>query len=250
MCRGSMSQAPAMQQQQQQQQHQDTAQLFQLPGAPSSNLLQRERSGVLLDQLQRERVKLFARGDRVEIFSDTAQEWMLDGEVVAVVRERCTRDGLSLRAGSTKVVYGNGRRYKWLSPCMLEETVKALPLPSFPAPVAGELSLATQAGWFQSPQQRVHVELSKGFLQWWKAEEDAKLGRPAVGSISLMNSVLSEQGLFLKVQIGDCMGAVCALEAASLVDASRWAKAMKQHVEFSKADGTSTSNSNSCDVVF
>merc|ERR1719362_3521 len=106
---------------------QDIAQIIRLASAPSSKLVRQDRSGPLVDQIQRSRVKLFARGDRVEVFSDSHQEWMLVGEVAEVAMESCVRDGIHVRAGSTKVVYGKGRRYKWLSPCMLAENVRALP---------------------------------------------------------------------------------------------------------------------------
>jgi len=226
---------------------------FLSAGAPSSKLVRQDRSGLLVDQIQRERVKLFARGDRVEVFSDTAQEWMLDGEVVEVVKERCTRDGLHLRAGSTKVVYGNGRRYKWLSPCMLDDMLRTLPLPRFPEALSGEMAMKTAAGWFCSPQEHVYVELYKGYLQWWKAEEDAKLGQSAAGSLHLRDSAVTEHGLCLNLQIDGSMGAVCMLEATTSADASKWAAALKQHADFCQAESKNLSkNLNdplACDVI-
>jgi hypothetical protein len=188
---------------------------------------------LLVDQIQqRSMVKLLARGDRVEVFSESQQEWMLDGEVVEVVKQRCTRDGLQLRPGSTKVVYGNGRRYKWLSPGMMDEIVRALPLPRLPEPLTGDLVLWTTAGWFRSKQERMYVELDRGFLQWWREEEDAKGGNAPVGSMHLLGSQQEASDIRIQLRADGGRGAVCEMEAGTAADASRWSKSLWEHVRF------------------
>jgi len=188
---------------------------------------------LLVDQIQqRSVVKMLARGDRVEIFSESQQEWMLDGEVVEVVKQRCSRDGLQLRPGSTKVVYGHGRRYKWLSPGMLDEMVRPLPLPRLPESLSGDLVLGTTAGWFRSKREAMYVELDKGFLQWWREEEDAKAGQKPVGAVHLLGAQKEATDVRIQLRADGGRGAVCEMEAGSAAEASRWSKALWEHVRY------------------
>lgn len=190
-------------------------------------------------------MKLFAKGQRVEIFSHTLREWMLDGEVVEVVTERCTRDGIQVRAGSTKVVYGKGQRYKWVPPSLLEETVRALPLPRLPEPVQGKLSLAMQIC-----HERMYFELEKGFLQWWSHEEDAMSGALPAGWLHLPGSRQEVQGQCILLWTEGSHGDVYDFEATSAQEASRWAAAFRAHAEFGEEDLPAFDSSFfSCDVT-
>merc|ERR1712061_393006 len=74
-----------------------------------------------MDRPQRKKVKMYSVGDYVEIWSLNCQSWIKDGEVTETVDGKCIRDGVKLRAGSMKVVYMDGERFKWVPPQLAEE---------------------------------------------------------------------------------------------------------------------------------
>lgn len=100
--------------------------------------------------VQRRRVKLFSPGDIVKVYSEKYQEWMLNGEVAEVVLKSSVRDGIQIRAGSTKIVYSAGRRFKWLSPSVLERYAQPSSRARPPQPLTGTLALEN-CTWF-NPQ--------------------------------------------------------------------------------------------------
>lgn len=93
---------------------------------------------------QRKSVKLFAVGTPVEVYDPQLERWLPDGVVENVQKDAGEVEGVSVRAGSMRIVYDNGARFQWVAPQHCEVSLRAAPVPQ----VAGGHS-ATIAG---SPQ--------------------------------------------------------------------------------------------------
>merc|ERR1719469_1746145 len=105
----------------------------------------------------------------LRVYSQKHKTWMLDAEIVDVVRESCVIDGFQVRAGSMKVEYANGARYKWVAPQQVEQELRPSPRPRPPNPMVGMLSKMAHGWWITMWHDR-YFELNKGFLQWWVTE--------------------------------------------------------------------------------
>jgi len=57
-------------------------------------------------------VKLYAKGDLVDVYSSHNKKWFTDGEIVDNTKDGMQIDGFKVRAGSMKIVYDNGSRFK------------------------------------------------------------------------------------------------------------------------------------------
>merc|ERR1719203_713358 len=114
---------------------------------------------------QRKAIKAFKVGDQVEVYSVKNDCWMLDGEVTEDVSETCTKDGVKVRAGSMKIVYAEGKQFKWLPPSLFGTHVRESLRPRPVNPLAGEFMKQTH-NWLSEWHTRYFV-VKKGFLQWW-----------------------------------------------------------------------------------
>jgi len=181
-------------------------------------------------KILRKRVKLFSQGEAVEIFSAKHHQWMLDGQVADVALETFVMDGCKVSAGSTKVVYANGKRYKWVPAHQLEEVVRASSRPTAPQPLVGELDLEVYL-WYSTSLERKYFELSHGFLQWWSSEREAKHGMRPSGSVYLLGLQQEQAGPSLHLRADSTHGAVYTLRADE-IQLRRWVSALWEHAEY------------------
>lgn len=179
---------------------------------------------------QRKHIKLYKVGDMVEVYSLKSQEWIEDAEIAEVVTESCVRDKLQIRAGSMKVLYSNRRRFKWVAPQQVNEHLRPSQRPKPPEPRVGKLLKEThieETEWY--PQ---HVELNMGYLQWWEAESDARVGQKATVSMYLLGLQLHEEGSSLIVRSNSTRGTVFKLRAEEESDVSAWSFALWEHAGY------------------
>jgi len=180
---------------------------------------------------QRHKVKLFHVGDMVEVFSSSLQRWYPDGVVVEVATEPARTLSGAVHAGSTKVVYANGLRFKWIplqdAPDMLRASQLLLP----PQPLVGELRKEAH-GWFFTRTSSVYVELAAGFLRWWPSRDAARAGGEPTGSLPLLGLESELTGRHFRLRAGGANGAVHAFEVASDAQAEEWADLLFEHAEF------------------
>jgi len=142
---------------------------------------------------QRKMVRLFRKGSFVEIYSCSQQRWFLDGEVIDIAWQSGVMDGVSVSAGSTKIVYGHGMYFKWVESQRLTELVRQSSRPHPPEALAGHLTEAKQGRWWAW----CYFRLQKGALQWWDTKE-ASSAEPA-GKIHLQGLQLERKGLCIKL---------------------------------------------------
>lgn len=159
----------------------------QMEGVPSSG------------SKQRHVVRIFPRGSMVEIYSASRQQWFIDGEVVEVAWESGIRDKVPVSAGSTKIVYGQGRYFKWVSSRRLHETVRLSSRPERPKSLTGHVMLEKTCfpleWWSWS-----YFLIDKGVLQWWETEEVAHARTKPVGVVKLSGIQLDREGLCIKLR--------------------------------------------------
>lgn len=174
----------------------------------------------------RKKVKLYSKGDMVEVWSAKQQEWMFDGEVVEVAAESfiSVGDCLQVAAGSMMVVFANGALYEWLTPQLVETHLRPSPRPLAPSPMVGTLLKETH-GWFTFRHER-YVELSKGFLRWWESEEAARKGEEAAGTVYLLNLQMQSMGQDINLRSSGTKGKIYTFEAATEEDTEAWSQAL------------------------
>lgn len=214
--------------------------------APVAQEAQPEREAVVEEATrQRRAFKPFYIGDAVEIFSARNKQWEFDGEVTAITNESFM-DGIErVPAGSTKVVYGSGRRYKWVPSQKLADLVRASARPKSPDPMVGELCLEVYS-WFIAGWEKRYFELNKGFLQWWQTAEDAKRGVAPATSVYLLGLQQEQRGLSIKFRTDNTQRAIYTIMADSKEELQAWTEALWLHAEFceeeyefyKKQDGT------------
>lgn len=179
---------------------------------------------------QRKKVKLFAVGDNVEIFSSKSQKWVLDAQVIDVTHESLNVSGFRVRAGSMKVVYDNGMRFKWVAPQQMQDLLRASPRPKAPLPLAGELSLGTSS-WFGMDWSRCYFELNKGFLQWWPSQERARSGAVPMDSVYLLGMQLKEKGAGFRLRSDTTHGTMFTIRAKE-EEAAHWVEVLWAHAKY------------------
>lgn len=192
---------------------------------------------------QRRKMKLWSRGDVVEVFSEENQKWFLDAEVAEVVDESSMQGNFRVVAGSMKVVYSNGAHFKWVAPQEMETLIRGSPRPRPPDPAVGELRIETHKLFFT--QWTTHyLELSKGFLQWWRTREDAQSKNEPIGSVYLLGLQLQRTGMVCRIRADVTKGAVSIFKAESEDEAASWEEDLWAHAgfcdethEFSEAQG-------------
>lgn len=147
---------------------------------------------------QRKIVRIFPRGSFVEIYSGSQRQWYLDGEVVDIAWESSIVDGIRFSAGSSKVVYGSGKHFKWVELHRLEELVRPSRRPQQPKPVVGYVLMEVRS-WLGGWWKWTYFQLSKGDLQWWASEEDASAGQMPEGTMKLLGARPEKEVLCIKL---------------------------------------------------
>lgn len=189
---------------------------------------------------QRRTVRLYAQGDVVEIYSEKDQAWMLDGEVEEVTNESSHRDGFNIRAGSMKVTYCNGMRFKWIAPQQMEQYLRPSPRPRPPDPMVGDLYKETHS-WFRTWWQQCYCELNKGFLMWWETVEVARTGAKPTGSLYLLGLDMKvdakpdKEGVtnsIIKMRSTSSQGAIFVFKREDGGDLEAWKEAFWAHAGF------------------
>lgn len=175
--------------------------------------------------LQRRSVKGFAVGAAVEIWSESKGKWIRDGEVVERVSEVCVRDGCRLRAGSVKVLYSQRQRFRWIPPRRFAEQLRASARPSPPRAMAGQLQMEVGEGFWRT----VHVELCKGFVQWWGSEAEAQQGAKSLGHAFLLEMELSSQGRSFELQAS---GSSHTFQSRTEEAALKWGRGLREHAAY------------------
>jgi len=172
---------------------------------------------------QRKRVKLYAKGDLADVYSTHHKKWFTDAEIVEVTKEGMQRDGFRVRAGSMKVVYNNGSRFKWVAPQQMEDVLRPSTRPRPPGPMVGKLLKETNS-WFGAEYAEHYFELNKGFLQWWATESDAAQGGLPQNALFLMGLQLVEEkeGTSFRLRAEDSHGVIFGFKAESEEEAQVW----------------------------
>merc|ERR1719433_1910835 len=145
----------------------------------------------------RQRIKLYAKGDMVEFWSEIRKDWVLDGEVEEVAVESRNENGCRIVAGSLKIAFANGTHAEWIVPSQVNTDVRPSSRPKAPAARVGYLRKETHE-WITQRHER-YFELSKGFLRWWNSEADARHW-PATNTVYLLGLQHQREGLDLKLR--------------------------------------------------
>lgn len=180
---------------------------------------------------QRKRLKLWSRGDMVEIFSKKNQKWFLDAEITDVVYEGGIRDGFRVAAGSMKVVYDNGSRFKWVGPNEMEELLRASPRPRPPKPLVGNLRKESHY-FFVTEWTQQHMEVNMGFLLWWPSKDEARSGKAPSGSVYLLGLRQQDSGAYFQLRAESTHGAVFSFQADSAERSAEWVRSLRAHAAY------------------
>lgn len=184
---------------------------------------------------QRKRVKLYAVGDVVEFFGMSQQKWFDDAEIASVVTESFMQNNLRVAAGSMKVVYNDGSQFRWVAPHEMEDFIRISPRPRPPDAMVGELLKESHFLFFTSWTKH-YVELSKGFMQWWRTRDEATRGDVPAGTVYLMGLQQQQFGMMFKIRAEDTGGAVYAFQADSNDLATVWVEALWAHTAYCDDD--------------
>merc|ERR1719330_762250 len=74
---------------------------------------------------QRKPIKVYGKGEYVQVYSNAANIWHDDGVIIEVIEEQSMKDGFLLAAGSMKAQYSNGKRFKWVTPLQADSSLRA-----------------------------------------------------------------------------------------------------------------------------
>lgn len=216
-----------------QQDHDDLLEFLEAPEAEVAEAPEPEIDRELSDNStdspkQRKQVKAMHVGDLVEVYSVQLKRWFKDGEIIEAVQDACYMDGNRVMAGSVKVVYDKGKRYKWMAPHQMEELLRTSPWPRPPKPMLGMLK-KEEFSWFGTGWSAYYVELHKGFLQCWRSKKEAQEGNKPAQSIFLLGLTQEEEktsGDIIRMRCHGCVHSwkVEVLEAAEAAEIDRMAK--------------------------
>lgn len=185
-------------------------------------------------QKQRKSIKQMYRvGDQVEVWSIKTEKWIIDGEVADLTDESCVRDNVKVRAGSMKIVYGDGKRFKWLMPHQFDTQLRESLRPRPPARLIGQLHKETH-NW-QTAWHARYFELNRGFLQWWVSEKDYKDKKNPQKVFSLLGVHMEEpQGnkTSFKVQSAATKGVLYSFDGKAPEESRKWIEAIWEHSEY------------------
>jgi hypothetical protein len=179
---------------------------------------------------QRKKVRIFKPGDVLMVWSDQSQSWHDDGEVVQVLQEPGRHAKQILNAGCMKVVYANGRRFKWVDPQHAETILRPSSRPLPPPVKSGELEKETHSVFTEWHVR--YFELSKGFLTWWKCKEDAARGAPCNNYVPLLGLQLNVEDTMFSFFTPSRKGQLFTLDAGSSAEAEAWAGALSEHGKY------------------
>lgn len=199
---------------------------------PEADLVPMESTSMTTEATrQRKRVRLYVKGDVVDVYSMKHQQWFEDAEIAEVVTESKVVDGYRVRAGSMKVIYDNGARFKWIAPQQMEDFLRPSRRPKAPEPVVGELFKETSS-WFGAKYLKQYFELNKGFLQWWVKQDDARRGGLPEGQIYLLGLQQQENGAAFRLRTDSTQGAVFGFKADTEDEAGTWTEVLWAHAWF------------------
>jgi hypothetical protein len=179
---------------------------------------------------QRKRVKLYVTGDLVDVYSSHNKKWFTDGEIADVTKDGMQIDGFQVRAGSMKVVYDNGSRFKWVAPQQMDNVLQPSARPRPPGSKVGHLQKETNS-WFGAKYGEHYVELNHGFLKWWATYSDAARGASPQSALCLMGLQLVEdkEGMSFRMRTQDSRGVVFGFKADSEEEAQAWVELFWEH---------------------
>lgn len=138
----------------------------------------------------------FRPGQHVNVFSKKDRCWFEDGMLMVKLKKDDRLDGFELEAGSVKVRYGEGKRFKWLAPAM-QDVIRGSGIPSQPKSVVGELYKRTDNFCCFGTWHSRWVELRMGYLSWWASEDEVKDELPPKSIIYLYGMKLESKGTVL-----------------------------------------------------
>jgi len=180
---------------------------------------------------QRKKVRGYKVGDLVMVWSQQSQGWHDDGEIVQVLEGASMHCKQTLSAGTIKVVYANGRRFKWIGPQDAESILRISGRPVPPPPRWGHLDKETHSATTTEWHQRF-FELSKGFLTWWKERDDYTRKRPCISTVGLLGLQLKVEATALRFWTTSTKGQMFTVDTGSAEDVAEWAAAMTAHAEY------------------
>lgn len=172
--------------------------------------------------------KLPNKGDLVEVHSSSHDKWFPDGEIVAINRDACQVGGLSVMAGSVKVVFDKGKRFKWVGPAEVGGQLRASPLPRPPDALSGTLGLESP-GWFITSWVEYYFELQKGYLQYWPTVGDAMGGAKPTAAIHLQGLrqlKMEMKGTKAILRLRGATGVVYGFKVPDETLAQRWVESI------------------------
>lgn len=171
----------------------------------------------------------FKVGDAVMVFCDSARQWIDDGAILLILRQTESYDGYQLPQGAVKVQYCGGRRFKWVLEEQVERFLQPSERPTPPSPMMGELFKETHnviTEWHVR-----HVEINRGYMQWWQNPDDARIGmKPnAVAMLSGMIFHVDDDSTVFKFSTAGTKGTVYSFDATSPEGRERWVAALARH---------------------
>merc|ERR1712027_272484 len=147
-----------------------------------------------MDAVQRKIATPYRVGDLVEVRSIHHDTWIMDAEIVDRVTEKCEKDGNTRSSGSVKVLYNDGKRFRWVPPQLAQRHVRPSLRLKAPDTMSGCL---TKQSLESSRLFQVHVEICKGYVQWWDSKAAAMKKEKSTGHLFLLGlQCWTERGFF------------------------------------------------------
>jgi len=199
----------------------------QLPSSQAASPVPEEdKIGEFADAVQRNKAKAYRVGDLVEVRSGKHDTWIRDAEIVDTVEEGSSKDGSPRRAGSVKVLYNNGERFQWIPPKNVQTDLRPSLRLKAPDTMLGGLEMLDANSWIP-----VHVEICKGYVQWWKTEAAASQKAKSVGHSFLLGmQCWREDFRSFKFRVENHPdGAIFSFRAGEDEDVGQWVHALWEH---------------------
>jgi len=201
---------------------------FQPPSSQAASPLPEEDWNCeFTNEAQRKKAKAYRVGDLVEVRSVKHDTWIRDAEIIDTVQDKCLKDGFTLRAGSVKVLYNNGERFRWVPPHHAQEHLRPSLRLKAPDTMFGGLwkqCCSDADSWFP-----VHVEICKGYVQWWESEAAARRGAKSQGHSFLLGMQCWRERRSFKLRVENPNGAIFAFRVDTEEDAGQWFHALWEH---------------------